>query len=152
MFRRVSIKFIRERQVLALFDYWWFKCTNRTLEQCRRFLYNISMITLEWKYCRWFGCTVYFRVRARKQRNRLYNCFAGLHVKSYQGSLFLEIGCRSGSSHMPSHLSISYNPDYCNTKCKENKKGHRTVLRWDLPGQSYCRWFEYFQRKAYQNF
>ena len=33
-----------------------------------------------------------------------------------KASLFLEIGCRSESSRMPLHLSISYNPDYCNTK------------------------------------
>ena len=32
LFRRVSINFIQERRVLALLDYWWFKCT----EQCRR--------------------------------------------------------------------------------------------------------------------
>ena len=28
-----------------------------------------------------------------------------------EASLFLEIGCRSESSHMPLYLSISYNPD-----------------------------------------
>ena len=32
---------------------------------------------------------------------------------------------------MPLHLSISYNPDYCTTKCKTSKKEHRTVFRWD---------------------
>ena len=49
-----------------------------------------------------------------------------------KASLFLEIGCRSESSHMPLHLSILYNPDYCNTKCKKSKKEHRTVFKWDL--------------------
>ena len=32
---------------------------------------------------------------------------------------------------MPLHLSISYNTDYCNPKCKTSKKEHRTVFRWD---------------------
>ena len=32
---------------------------------------------------------------------------------------------------MPLHLSISYNPDHCTTKCKTSKKEHRTVFRWD---------------------
>ena len=48
-----------------------------------------------------------------------------------KASLFLEIGYRSESSHMPLHLSISYNPDYCTTKCKTSKKEHRTVFRRD---------------------
>ena len=43
-----------------------------------------------------------------------------------KASLFLEIGCRSESSHM----RISYNPDYCTTECKTSKKEHRTVFRW----------------------
>ena len=75
------------------------------------------------------GWRVYVRVRARKRRNRLCTSFAGLHVK--KASLFLEIGCRSESSHMPLHLSISYNPDHCTTKCKTSKKEHRTAFRWD---------------------
>ena len=69
--------------------------------------------------------TVYFCIRARKQRNRLCNSFAGLHDKSKS------IPGHRVSSHMPLHLSISYNPDYCNTKCKQSKKEHRTVFRWD---------------------
>ena len=86
------------------------------------------MLTFEWEYCRWSGWTVYFRVRARKQRNRLCNSFAGLHVKSESIS---GDRCRSESSHMPLHPSFSYNPDYCNTKCKKSKKEHRTLFRWD---------------------
>ena len=53
-----------------------------------------------------------------------------------KASLFLETGCRSESSHMPLHLSISYNPDYCTTKCKTSKKEHRDVFRWD-PDKAY---------------
>ena len=48
-----------------------------------------------------------------------------------KASLFLEIGCRSESSHMPLPLSISYNPNHCTTKCKTSTKEHRTVFRWD---------------------
>ena len=48
-----------------------------------------------------------------------------------KASLFLEIGCKSESRHIPLHLSISYNPDHCTTKCKTSKKEHRIVFRWD---------------------
>ena len=52
-----------------------------------------------------------------------------------KASLFLEIGCRSESSHIPLHLSIPYNPDHCTTQCKTSKKEHWTVFRWD-PGKA----------------
>ena len=41
------------------------------------------------------------------------------------------MGAEASLAIMPLHLSISYNPDYCNTKYKTSKKEHRTVFRGD---------------------
>ena len=57
-----------------------------------------------------------------EQGNSVIDCaLVSLDFMS-KASLFLEIGCRSESSHMPLHLSISYNPDHCTTSAKQVRR------------------------------